>query len=99
MGKRGREYNSARQWAAMPSLTPLLIMMQQGLFNPKTGGDYRKHILGSGGAIDAMDFLTAFLGRAPNDAAFLESKGLTDKSSASGADAGAGAGAATDDAQ
>ena len=37
---------------------------------------YREHILASGGSKDAADFLQAFLGRPPSNAAFLRQKGL-----------------------
>jgi Peptidase family M3 len=40
---------------------------------------YRKHILQNGGAEDAAVFLREFLGREPNSAAFLKSKGLAMK--------------------
>ncbi|OMJ22604.1 Thimet oligopeptidase [Smittium culicis] len=49
---------------------------KQGLFNEKSGIDYRNEILLPGGSRDAMESLVAFLGREPEMEPFLRSIGM-----------------------
>lgn len=49
---------------------------KEGLLNPKTGGDYRREILEVGGSREERTSVKKFLGRAPNNKAFLKEIGL-----------------------
>jgi len=49
---------------------------KEGLLNPLTGGDYLKWILSPGGQDDPFELIRGFLGREPNEEAFLKSLGL-----------------------
>jgi Zn-dependent oligopeptidase len=46
------------------------------LMSPEAGMRYRKMVLAPGGTGRIMDHLTAFIGRAPEQTAFLKSKGV-----------------------
>ncbi len=48
----------------------------EGLMNPKTGKDYLQWILEPGGLKDPFALIRGFLGREPNEAAFLKSLGI-----------------------
>lgn len=49
---------------------------KEGLLSEMTGEDYRRKILGPGGSRPGMDSVVDFLGRKPNNEAFLKSLGL-----------------------
>jgi Zn-dependent oligopeptidase len=48
----------------------------EGYTNPTVGREYRRHILERGGTVDGMQLLEDFLGREPNDRAFLRNLGI-----------------------
>ncbi len=49
---------------------------EKGLTNPEVGRDYRNHVIGRGGTVDADVMLRDFLGREPNNKAFLKHAGI-----------------------
>ncbi len=49
---------------------------KEGLLNTKTGADLKRTILEKGGSREEMDSMKEFLGRKPNNKAFLEEMGL-----------------------
>eukprot|EP00003_Mantamonas_plastica_P020230 TRINITY_DN3270_c0_g1_i1.p2 TRINITY_DN3270_c0_g1~~TRINITY_DN3270_c0_g1_i1.p2 ORF type:complete len:541 (-),score=188.97 TRINITY_DN3270_c0_g1_i1:211-1833(-) len=49
---------------------------ESGVMDPETGALYRNTILATGGSRDSMDALVDFLGREPQNDAFLKVKGL-----------------------
>jgi thimet oligopeptidase len=49
---------------------------EEGVTNPAVGMAYRRDVLEKGGSADADDMLTAFLGREPDNAAFLRKLGI-----------------------
>jgi thimet oligopeptidase len=50
---------------------------KEGILSPAVGGDYRRFILEKGGSEDEEQLLIQFLGRKPDEAAFLRSLGVT----------------------
>ena len=49
----------------------------EGVTSPAVGGEYRREILEKGGSVDANEMLERFLGRPPNNVAFLAKLGIT----------------------
>src|SRR5665811_454882 len=52
------------------------VFEAEGVLDPEVGRRYRQEVLSKGGSRDAMDHLRAFLGREPNNKAFLRYLGL-----------------------
>jgi Zn-dependent oligopeptidase len=49
---------------------------EEGVTNPDVGRAYREEVLGRGGSLDAGEMLLNFLGREPNNKAFLKKLGI-----------------------
>jgi Zn-dependent oligopeptidase len=52
------------------------VFKEEGVLNPDTGRRFRKIVLAPGGSKDPMDLVREFLGREPNNEAFMKSLGL-----------------------
>ena len=63
-------------WSKVYAQDMFSVFKAQGVMNPLIGRRYREEILERGSSRDEMDSLKAFLGREPNENAFLESVGL-----------------------
>ena len=59
------------------SMDMFATMFKPDIFSTEAGRAYREKILAKGGSTDAIVMLRDFLGRPPNDVAFLKSKGLS----------------------
>lgn len=59
-------------WAKVYAQDMFTRFENEGLFNPKTGRDYRTWILEKGSSMEEMDLIKGFLGRKPNNKAFLK---------------------------
>ena len=59
-------------WSKVYSCELFTKFKQAGLKNPEIGMKYRKVILAPGGSRDSIESLKIFLGREPNNKAFLE---------------------------
>lgn len=63
-------------WSKVFALDIFSEIKKHGLLNPEIGKKYVQCIIGRGGSADPNDYLRAFLGREPNDAAFFADMGL-----------------------
>lgn len=63
-------------WSKIYSSDMFATKFEGHELDPAVGAQYRDLVLGPGGSRDAMDTLIEFLGRAPNNAAFLKELGL-----------------------
>lgn len=52
------------------------VFEQNGVLSPEVGARYREEVLATGASRDALDHLTAFLGREPSTDAFMKKIGL-----------------------
>jgi Zn-dependent oligopeptidase len=63
-------------WSKVYAQDMFSVFKASGVMNPAIGRRYRTEILEKGSSRDEMESLKAFLGREPNENAFLESIGL-----------------------
>lgn len=63
-------------WAEILSADMFTRFEKEGVMNPKVGMEYRKLVLAPGGTGNITSHLTKFLGRPPNNEAFLKSRGV-----------------------
>jgi len=52
------------------------VFRPAGVFNQEAGKRYREKILAPGASKDATELLEDFLGRAPNEKAFIKNMGI-----------------------
>lgn len=63
-------------WSKVFALDLFEKIKKHGLLNPEIGAEYEAKVLGKGGSADPNDLLKDFLGRAPNQEAFLRDMGF-----------------------
>lgn len=62
-------------WAEVYAEDMFTRFAKEGILNPKTGRDYRRWILEKGSSMEEIDLVRGFLGREPNNKAFIKSIG------------------------
>ena len=63
-------------WSEVYAADMFTKFRNQGLLNPNVGRNYRKWILEQGNSQEPSKLLTEFLGRQPNNKAFLRKLGI-----------------------
>lgn len=63
-------------WSKVFASDMFTRFQKHGLLNTKVGHDYRKFILAPGGSEEAINLVSKFLGRKPNNKAFLKEIGV-----------------------
>lgn len=63
-------------WSQVYAQDMFSVFEKEGVLSPATGARYRKEVLAKGGSDDAINLVKNFLGREPNNKAFLRNLGL-----------------------
>lgn len=63
-------------WSQVYAHDMFSVIDNYGVFSPQGGELYRKKVLSKGGSDDAINLVTDFLGREPNNKAFLKQVGI-----------------------
>lgn len=71
----GAKYYSY-MWSKVYALDLFYEIKRRGLMDPAVGHDFVNKVLGRGGCADPNELLKDFLGREPNDEAFLQNLGI-----------------------
>lgn len=74
------DYNAgyySYMWANVYAADMFTRFEKEGVLNKKTGADFKKWILEKGGSMEELGLVKGFLGRAPNNKAFLKEIGIT----------------------
>ena len=64
------------KWAEVFSADAFARFEEEGIFNPHTGLEFRRHILEAGGSRDAMSLFVSFRGREPDIEPLLRHSGI-----------------------
>lgn len=64
------------KWAEVLAADAFSRFEEEGIFNPKTGMDYKEQILQMGGSLEAMDMFVNFRGRKPSVDPLLKQAGM-----------------------
>lgn len=64
-------------WANVYAADMFTRFEKEGIMNKKTGADFKKWILEKGGSMKELELVKGFLGRSPNNKAFLKEIGIT----------------------
>ena len=65
-------------WSEVYAADMFSVFEKEGVLNPAIGYRFRKSILEKGGSEDPMEMVRAFLGREPNNGAFLKNQGIAE---------------------
>jgi thimet oligopeptidase len=63
-------------WSEVFAQDMFSVFERDGILNPEVGMRFRNEVLAPGGSIEALDLVRGFIGREPNNKAFIRSLGL-----------------------